>query len=1055
MSPFRCFLLIAAMISGITASPLVAAQSAPRQLTQEDDVPSAYLSANGLLNRGLFELAAAEYRTFLAAQPHHVKVPVARYGLGVCCFRMNKFDEAVAELSQVRDIAGFEFAPEVAAMLAQCHMASGRPRDAAAEFARLLVSHGDHPLAQFAAAGLVEAHYFDGRYADAAAHSRKFLSRWPSAPVAERPAYFGAAAEMQLGRFEPAARLFESFLKSHASGPLAASAYLSLAHCLRQTEKLDEAAKAYRRASDSSDPCVAPDALLGLAHVLLAQGRSTDAIVALEHLVQRFPSSPAALSAALPRGRALFDCGDFHAALACFDDPASIKSQPDFAAYWASKCHLRLDKLDAAIDRLNAIQRDFPESPLAAEVRYDLAVALVRASKPADAVEQLSEFIRRFPRSALFPDALHLLAAVLHQERRFDESAAACRDFSDRFPTHTRLAAVQFLAAENEFLAGRLDSAVTAFRSFLNKHADDPNTHAARLHLGLAMARLERFDDAEPLLTSALHSADFDPAAAAGLLALADARFRRAEWKDAEALLERFLAAGDAQPGADDALLKLGLARLRQNRPEEALASFERLLASFPASDHRPQAAFERGQILLALNKPDLAADVFSGIADDPAARRFAPFALLNLGAIALLRTDYDSADQFLQRCLSADPDESTLRSALDFRSQALLAAQRFADAEKTLRELLQRFPDGEHAAPAAARLAITLARLEQFEPALNVIGRLLPTASKLPPDLDRALRQERAWCLRKLGRDEQAAEAYRELARADDAEPHVLLATAEIESAQRRLPRAAELLQRIQTAARSPDRVPPAILESALYRLGVIQYELNEHAAAVRTLTTLLDRFPTGRLAPSAAYFCGDAALKINQPDRAVECLSRVVDDAVADPQLRAPAQLRLGDALIALQHWPRAERTFADFIDRYPDSESIHLAHFGLGWARENQQRYDDAIEAYARVIARSKSETAARAQFQIGECLFARRKLEQAVTELLKVDILFAYPEWSAAALYEAGRCFDAMNKPAEAKAQYSAVVEKYPRSNWAALAQKSLMQAPRAVVPGHSP
>ena len=104
---------------------------------------------------------------------------------------------------------------------------------------------------------------------------------------------------------------------------------------------------------------------------------------------------------------------------------------------------------------------------------------------------------------------------------------------------------------------------------------------------------------------------------------------------------------------------------------------------------------------------------------------------------------------------------------------------------------------------------------------------------------------------------------------------------------------------------------------------------------------------------------------------------------------------------------------------------------------------------------MVQRHKGVTAARAQFQIGECLFAQRKLDEAVRELLKVDILYAYPEWSAAALYEAGRCFEQMGKPVEARAQYKTVSAKYSGTRWAELATQRLAAVTSGNLPGRNP
>ncbi len=124
---------------------------------------------------------------------------------------------------------------------------------------------------------------------------------------------------------------------------------------------------------------------------------------------------------------------------------------------------------------------------------------------------------------------------------------------------------------------------------------------------------------------------------------------------------------------------------------------------------------------------------------------------------------------------------------------------------------------------------------------------------------------------------------------------------------------------------------------------------------------------------------------------------------------------------------------------------------AQFGLAWAMENQQNYENALPAYEHVVQRHQGETAARAQFQIGECLFAMKRLDEAVRELLKVDILYAYPQWSAAALYEAGRCFQEMGYPNDARKQFELVRADHGESRWAQLAEHRLDELSRPSLP----
>jgi TolA-binding protein len=158
------------------------------------------------------------------------------------------------------------------------------------------------------------------------------------------------------------------------------------------------------------------------------------------------------------------------------------------------------------------------------------------------------------------------------------------------------------------------------------------------------------------------------------------------------------------------------------------------------------------------------------------------------------------------------------------------------------------------------------------------------------------------------------------------------------------------------------------------------------------------------------------------------------------------------LGECCAALSKWDESRLAFEAHRLRFSASELWFQSQFGIGWALENQGELDAAISAYRAVVDGHNGATAARAQFQIGECLFAQKSHEEAVRELLKVDILYAYPEWSAAALYEAGRCLEAMARPSEARTQFEQVQQRFSESKWAALAAKRLASASAAPASG---
>jgi TolA-binding protein len=336
--------------------------------------------------------------------------------------------------------------------------------------------------------------------------------------------------------------------------------------------------------------------------------------------------------------------------------------------------------------------------------------------------------------------------------------------------------------------------------------------------------------------------------------------------------------------------------------------------------------------------------------------------------------------------------------------------------------------------------------------------------AEGLDPALRATIAYEEAWLLRALDRDEDAAAAYRRLldlpagrGTADETRAtlaaHGRLELAELEADAGRYDEAARLLRElIGTVEQAPEGAR-ALREPATYRLGVYEYSRESHADAIARLEEFIRLFPESDSVVSAHLLAGEALFTTGSHQRAAEHLR--VAAAKGTDATRAPALLRLGECLAVLQHWARSEEAFAEYLRVAPDSELWFQARFGVAWARENAGRLDDAMTAYAVVVDRHQGPTAARAQFQIGECLYAKKQYEEAARELLKVDILYAYPEWSSAALYEAGRCFEAMRDEARARTQFEQVKTNHAGTEWARLAAKRLEALDQGALTGALP
>ena len=572
----------------------------------DDDALRGYLSGNGFLNRGLYELAVAEYRSFLDQHEDHAKVPLARYGLSVSLFRMGRFDEAADELTTLRkrlESTGphggpydFEYAAEVGTILGQCHLALKRYRKAAESFQQVVRNHGDHDLADEAGVGAVEALYLQAQlrsakpdrfltgaalkevYDAAVEAAERFVSRWPDSPLRPRTEYYWGLSEMARNEYGLAAEHFAELLQRDPDGAMTDRAALFLARCYERGNAVERAIRGYRKVLKRKGSRFAGDALLSLGLLLHGQGELDDAGRQLDRLIQEIPDSKLIPAARLLRGRVWFDQGRFDRASASFEKVAAGKSKVegprskveggrskaaegfllgDEAEYWLAKCELRRKEPGEAARRLRDAIGRHDDSTLAPEMHYDLGVALLQSSDPEAAIEAFQVFRSRFPQHDLVPDALHLLAMTEHRQRRWDRSLEHCRAFMDRVEgrrskvegydgdnsTHPLAPRVAFLAAENHFLAGQYEPAVTVFQSFLHQYPNSAQTDKAKLRLGSALHRLQRIDEAEAVLNDLVEPARRDATLRPALWVLGDIHFQRNEWKQAERYLGDYLRA--------------------------------------------------------------------------------------------------------------------------------------------------------------------------------------------------------------------------------------------------------------------------------------------------------------------------------------------------------------------------------------------------------------------------------------------------------------------------------------------------------------------------------
>ena len=154
------------------------------------------------------------------------------------------------------------------------------------------------------------------------------------------------------------------------------------------------------------------------------------------------------------------------------------------------------------------------------------------------------------------------------------------------------------------------------------------------------------------------------------------------------------------------------------------------------------------------------------------------------------------------------------------------------------------------------------------------------------------------------------------------------------------------------------------------------------------------------------------------------------------------ALATFRAGECAGSLENWSSSRNWHQQVLDKFADFEMRPEARYGLGWALQNENRFPQAMQQYEKVTDETDTETAAKARFMIGECLFAQKKHKDAAKHFLKTAFVYNHKEWSALAYFEAARCFEVLRDVDQAQSCYEQLIRKYPTHSKVKDARKRL-------------
>lgn len=212
------------------------------------------------------------------------------------------------------------------------------------------------------------------------------------------------------------------------------------------------------------------------------------------------------------------------------------------------------------------------------------------------------------------------------------------------------------------------------------------------------------------------------------------------------------------------------------------------------------------------------------------------------------------------------------------------------------------------------------------------------------------------------------------------------------------------------------------------------------------KRLNQLLTQLPEHPLGATAEFWLAEVAYQQEHFDQAAGRIGPLVTaiDRL-DVGLRPVVLLRQAQLLAHQKDWSASLEVARRVELEFPQFPQRAELHYVIGRGLVAEARFQEAREAFLQAAPRDgslKTETAAMAQWMIGETYMHQENYAQALREYLRVQALYAYPQWQAAGLLQAAKCYEQLNQPNQAAALYRQIVELYPREQVAEEAARRL-------------
>jgi len=957
-----------------------------------------------------------------------------------------------------------ETAEEVYAVAAG-HYSNGLWQMAEEEFARFLEENSNHKQAATAMFLRAESQVQQGKYAEARKGFLGLLERDPYHRFANHAIFRAGETAYLAGDYEQASLELTWFRDRYPKDKLNAYASSYLGEIALASKDAKEARSCYEEAlRHSPDGFLADQCRFGLGRALELQGELDAA--RRQYGILAETSASLGDDAQVQIGISHYNRKHYERAEAAFQ--TALQKFPDTTLlvqirYWLGMSQIARRKWTEAAATFQEAVESHPEHALTAAMMFWLAEARRHTGDPALAKTHYERVVTDWPDSDWADDSLQVQIQLALSAADHDELDALVRTFDERYAESPLRPAVK--QAEGRSLLKRKEYAkvVQVFEDLVQLSDEteseceqegpapvvEPETIQAEranwYYLALAYLGNEQHEQALQTLAR-VRPQDNEAKLTNGVwVAQAMACIGLERYADAIPPLRRYLASQPDGPESTKCRVQLVVALTRSGQLREALEAHANLTEQDAEHSSHLQATHYLSEAAYAAGEYEAAKQLYAILIAKDHSAEYADQGWSGLGWCNYKLDKIEAASQAFGRLVEEYPESPLAAESAMMQAKCLEKLGRLDKAVEAYLVIITTYQGFEHAASALFEVARLQEQLERKGEAGAMLTRLVEDYPTFP-QLDAALYQL-AWLLVDLDRAREADRTFQRLSDNHRNSRYWADATyrlAEQAASAEQHAQAGQLVQSLIDA----DDCHAKILSHALYLKGQLAASTGRWADVDEPMQRLLDEFPDSELCLPARYWMAEALFRRREYEAANDRFSQLAGETQdREDAWLATIPLRQSQILAQKEQWKPAYDLALSIKSRFPNFRQQYEADYVIGRCLALQTRLDQARDRFERVIRSpegGKTETAAMSQWMIGECYMHEREFDEAIKAYHRVESLFDYPRWQAAALLQAGICHQLKGEAAEATKLFDRLIEQHPETTFAEEAAERLQQ-----------